>query len=724
MDMRPAEEGQGIEGRPVLSSYAPISDLGWAVVVEEPLDLVTADLKHLQRYALLLLLVGLSVGAAVIVWVSRKITQPILELRQGVEIIGKGNLEHRADIRTGDEIEELAEEFNKMALALQKSYATLEQKVQQRTRELSALHDVTTTVNQSLELDTVLNAVIKKITELFQFEVSRVFLLNPETDLIELRASLEVNPEPWAHLTSFGRGESIVGRVVESGEPLIFEDIGSDLNYREWSTSQASGNAGMRLLAVFPIKTKSSCFGAIAFSSKAPRMLAPEEIRLLTSMSEQVGVAVENASLFQQAKIRSEHLAVLNEVGAAVSQSLDLGVVLREALDKVVETLRFDASWIFLLDPSDGLLHLKAYKGLNDETARAMSTRSTKIGISGTVCSSGRRLVFDDVTQSEQYHLISSKSRVSSLGYRASAAFPLRAKEKILGVLHVVNFATRHFASDELQTIELVAQEIGVAVENATLFAEVNKKTAELAKANQELQEATRTKSEFLAAMSHELRTPLNIIIGNADLTRDGFFGDLNNEQKESLQKISRHARVLLKMINDILALSRIEAKKISLDLSTVSVDEIIAYARTLVEQINRDNHLEVRWEVEGDLPPLHTDPIKLEEILQNLIGNAFKFTPQGRVEVRVRKLEHQDRVEFAVADTGIGIEADDLEKIFDEFEQIKGIHTGNRSGVGLGLSIVKKYLELMQGDIRVESQPGRGSTFIFSLPRSVVFHS
>jgi signal transduction histidine kinase len=177
-------------------------------------------------------------------------------------------------------------------------------------------------------------------------------------------------------------------------------------------------------------------------------------------------------------------------------------------------------------------------------------------------------------------------------------------------------------------------------------------------------------------------------------------------------------------MINDVLALSRLDAKKMSVDITTVEIDEIISHARTHVEQINRDNHLEVRWCIDRSIPPLVTDAIKIEEILQNLIGNAFKFTPCGRVEVNVRNLREQDRVQFSVSDTGVGIDAENLERIFNEFEQVRGGHLANFDGVGLGLSIVKKYLDLLHGEIQVESRLGEGSTFTFSIPRSVALDS
>jgi signal transduction histidine kinase len=369
-------------------------------------------------------------------------------------------------------------------------------------------------------------------------------------------------------------------------------------------------------------------------------------------------------------------------------------------------------------------LHLKAFKGLSAETAESIARRPASAGISGKVFATGQPLLFEDIQNDPGYQQISSRSKFSSLGFVTSGGFPIRAKDKVIGVLHVANKIRRQVVAEEFQLLESIAQEIGVAVENARLFAEVNATTSELLKTNQDLLEATQAKSEFIAAMSHELRTPLNIIIGNSDLTRDGFFGDLNPEQKDALRKVSRNARVLLKMINDVLALSRLEAKKMSLELSTVDIAEIVAHARTHVEQINRDNRLEVRWDVDWNVPPLVTDAMKLEEILQNLIGNAFKFTPCGRVEVRVRSLREQERVQFSVTDTGIGIESENMGKIFNEFEQIREAHTGNFNGVGLGLSIVKKYLELMKGDIHVESKPGEGSTFTFSLPRSLSLNS
>jgi signal transduction histidine kinase/HAMP domain-containing protein len=723
-DTSPGKEVKGISGTLVLSTYAPVQDLGWAVVVEEPVELALAGLKRLQRFAFLLLVVGLLLSAATMVWVSQKITKPIQELREGVATIGAGNLEHRANIKTGDEIEELANEFNKMTNALQTSYSTLEEKVAQRTKEISALYEVTTAVNQSLALQDILEAVIAKIAEIFAFQSTRIFLFNDGMEELELRASFEVGAEHSIAARTFKRGQGIVGLVAESAEPMIFEDIRTDPRYAALSATRSKYSAKLCFFAVYPIKTQSRVFGAILFNGRSPRKLTRDETRLLTSMCEHLAVAVEKASLFRQSETRSQQLSVLNTIGAAVSQSLDLETVLKEAIEKMIETLNFDASWIYILDPTEQELRLKAHKGLAKEVARSMDRRNLSAGISGKIFETGTRLVFEDLQDDLKYKQLSHRNKVGSLGFASAAGFPIKAKEKVIGVLHLANKARHHFASDELQLIESIAQEIGVAAENARLFEQVNQKTAALGQMNRELEQANRAKSEFISAMSHELRTPLNVIMGNAELTGSGFFGDITPEQKKSMTQIQHHSKFLLKLVNDVLALSRLDAKQMSIELATVDIAEVINHVQSQAEQLNRLNRLQVGWDVERDLPAIVTDVTKLEEILQNLIGNAFKFTPQGRIDVRVRNIPELNRIEFTVADTGIGIEAQDMDRIFSAFEQLQEAHTGDFNGVGLGLNIVKKYLELMKGDIRVESQPGEGSTFTFSVPHSVALHS
>ncbi|HEX2225895.1 MAG TPA: ATP-binding protein [Candidatus Binatia bacterium] len=544
-DQAAAERGIGLNGAEVLSTYALVTDLGWAVMVEEPVDFALADIRKLEWLTEIILTVGLVLGTILIVFLSNRITRPILQLRQSAEIIGNGDLSHRVNVRSNDEIAELGAQFNQMAEALKSSRDTLEKKVELRTQEISALYDVTTTVNQSLAIETVLNDVIKKVTARFGFDTTRIFLFDSQSEILTLRASYNAAQAPNVGVGPFRKGQSIVGRVAESGEAALFEDLQADSRYAAWSESKASHAAGFHFLAVLPIKTKTRIFGAIACSGSEPRRLSAQEVRLLNSMCEHVAVAIDKANLFD----------------------------------------------------------------------------------------------------------------------------------------------------------------------------EVNKRSEELERKNRELERALRVKSEFVAGMSHELRTPLNVIMGYAKMTEEGILGEVNPEQKDAQQKISRHAEVLLKMVNDVLSLSRAEAQELSLNIGKVYVEELIAQLKGQIELLNRNKNLEFGWHYENDIPPLATDALKLEEILQNLVGNAMKFTPVGSVRIHVRNLAQQERVEFSVADTGIGIEEAELEKIFNAFEQGKDAHTGNLEGVGLGLSIVKKYLQLMHGEIRVTSRVGKGSTFTFTIP-------
>ena len=717
LDLNPAQEGHGLLDKPVLVTYAPIPELGWAVILEEPLDAALANVEMLKRYAAVLLAVGLAVGAVIIAWVSGRMTGPIRELRQGVATIGAGNLEHRTSIKTGDEIQDLADEFNKMTDALQNSYATLEQKVEQRTKEISTLYEVTTAVNQSLALEDILNAVIAKTTGMFHFESTRVFLFNDEMEELQLRASYEVDSEHMTGIRVLKRGQGVIGQVAESGEPMMFEDVHADPRYAALSATKATLNAKLGFFAVFPIKTHARVFGVILFSARSPRKLTSDETRLLTSMSEHLAVAVEKASLFRQSETRSRQLSVLNTIGAAVSRSLKLEMVLNEAIEKMIEKLNFDAAWIYILDPSGKELSLKAYKGLGEDIARSIAKRNPSAGVTAKIFETGERLVFEDFQDDTTYNHLSAQRKMGSLGFASAAGFPIKANERVIGVLHLANKTVRHFAPDELQLIESIAQEIGVAAENARLFEQVNQKTAELGQMNQELQEANKAKDEFLNVMSHELRTPLNVITGYAEVLGQGILGEIQREQMHAVTTISYQSRELLRMINEILQVGSIEAGKVKANCDDVNMLDFLVELRTGYEILSK-KEISLHWNIPSRLPIVRTDGEKLKHVLQNLINNAIKFTENGSVTVSAECISRA--LEFEVKDTGIGMPHDMLPSIFQMFRQLDSSNTRSYGGSGVGLYIVKKFVDLLGGKIEVESVLGKGSTFTVTLPLDV----
>jgi signal transduction histidine kinase len=249
------------------------------------------------------------------------------------------------------------------------------------------------------------------------------------------------------------------------------------------------------------------------------------------------------------------------------------------------------------------------------------------------------------------------------------------------------------------------------------LEAKVAERTEELRRLYDESQAASRVKSEFVATMSHELRTPLNIMMGYTDLLLEGEFGDLTAEQANTLRQIDRRSRELYALINATLDLNRLESGKLPLEMEHVSLPDLLRALDDETRALQDKPGLRFAWKAAPDLPALYTDPSKLKIVLKNLIGNAFKFTERGSVTVEAQARE--GGVEISVADTGIGIPAEAQALIFEPFRQVDSSPTRRYGGVGLGLYIVRRLLDMLGGTITVESQLGQGSTFRFWVPTS-----
>jgi signal transduction histidine kinase len=402
-------------------------------------------------------------------------------------------------------------------------------------------------------------------------------------------------------------------------------------------------------------------------------------------------------------------LKALGEVGQAVSSTLDVETVLSKIASHAITLAGVDGGSIFEYEAEREEFHIRATVGLPDELVTAM--RAVPIrkgeGVLGQLAITPEPVEIADIAD-ERVYKSSVRDKLIRHGFRSLLAVPLLRENNLLGGLSVNRRSAGGFDPQVVELLQTFAAQSALAIQNARLFREIEDKS-------RQLETASRHKSEFLANMSHELRTPLNAIIGFSEVLSERMFGEVNEKQSEYLADILESGRHLLSLINDILDLSKIEAGRMELEPSDFNLPGAIENTLVLVRERAQRRGIYLERTVDSRLGIIHADERKVKQVLLNLLSNALKFTPEGgRIEVLAGL---RDGVaEIAVKDTGVGIAAEDQDAVFEEFRQV-GTASKKVEGTGLGLAISRKFIELHGGKIWVDSQPGNGATFTFTLP-------
>ena len=328
--------------------------------------------------------------------------------------------------------------------------------------------------------------------------------------------------------------------------------------------------------------------------------------------------------------------------------------------------------------------------------------------IVGTVSSTGNSLVVNNTSVEPIF-------RVNPLlpNTQSEAAIPLRIGKRIMGVIDLQSEQTNAFGQDDIAILSVLADQIAIAIDNARSY--------ELAQAAiVEMRELDRLKSQFLANMSHELRTPLNSIIGFSRVIIKGIDGPVTDLQEQDLSAIYNSGQHLLRLINDILDLSKIDAGKMELAFDDVNVAELLQSVVPTVNGLIKDKSITLEQRIEPDIPIIRADAMRLRQVMINLLSNAAKFTENGTITISAEVQSNsngQQEVIVKVTDTGAGIAPEDRGKLFQPFSQVDASPTRKTGGTGLGLSISRRLVELHGGLIDVTSEIGKGSTFYFTLP-------
>jgi signal transduction histidine kinase len=509
-----------------------------------------------------------------------------------------------------------------------------------------------------------------------------------------------------------GRG-SLTGRVLLEGKPVHIIDVLAD---QEYAQAEAQKKGGFRTMLGVPLLREGIPIGVLHVARKTVRPFTDQQIELVETFADQAVIAIENVRLFDEVQARTRELAqsveelqALGEVSQAVNSTLDLQTVLSTIVAKAVQLSGTEAGAIYVFDEVQQLFRLRAAYGLSEELIAAIEDQH--IGASDAI---------RQVTQDRQPQEIADihdqppsplREIAMRAGYRARLTVPLVGTDKVVGALVIRRKQPGKFPKGTIQLLQTFAAQSVLAIQNARLFSEIGEKS-------RQLQMVSENKSQFVSSMSHELRTPLNAIIGLTEMMVKNAARFGTEKAQEPLQRVNRAGTHLLGLINQVLDLSKIEAGKLELNPQTVQlaplIREVIGTAGQLAEQ--NKNRLVV--DAQENLGALTVDPMRLRQILLNLLSNACKFTKAGEVKLAARKVSNGSSfVEFAVSDTGIGMTAEQQAKLFEEFTQADAATAQNFGGTGLGLAITRKLARMMGGDVTVQSEPGKGSVFTARLP-------
>lgn len=410
-------------------------------------------------------------------------------------------------------------------------------------------------------------------------------------------------------------------------------------------------------------------------------------------------------------------LNAYSELVTALNSHVDIQDVEINSLNLICHHAGANVGALYLLNPKTDMLELSAGYALRDGGA-GIKRFALGEGIPGQCAQEVRTIEMNDLPSDAGFSI---DTGLVDLTPRYMIAVPILFQDRLLGVLVLGSM----YPFDELkkEIIHNSVPQVGVALTNARnneaaqqLSQEIALKNEELNKKNTELEKAYRVKSDFLASMSHELRTPLNSIIGFSSVLLGPTGDPLTPDQKMAMEKVLKNGKHLLQLINDILDFSKLEAGRMTVNVESDSVSNIISSTTMTIEVLVKQKNLALRQELEDGLPMLNTDILKVKQIIVNLLSNAVKFTEKGEITLSVRKAG-KGLISIAVKDSGIGIEAKNIPLVFEEFSQIDTSHSRKYKGTGLGLPISRRLARMLGGDLVAESEPGKGSTFTLTIP-------
>lgn len=586
----------------------------------------------------------------------------------------------------------------------------MEQALAQRVAELRALHEASLDLGARSDVSTLLQVIARHAAKLLGVPRSSIYLLQPDQTLeLVVRFNLPLSYRG----VRLQMGEGVAGRVAQTGKPLVVED------YRHWEGRARifDDNAPSRVLGV-PLQTRARMIGVLNVTdAEQAGSFDQAAVQLLSLFADQAAIAIENAQLQQETQKRAEQLATMNEIGSALTGLRDLDNVLEIIYQQSQRVAPVEAFYICLYDQAHAQI---SFPILYDQGKRyAEPTMSLLPGTQlATVLDQGKPLIThrtaEELATPVQHGLGDAQRKSASI-----LIVPLRRGERVIGALSVQSYALNVYTEEHAKILTGIGHQVAIAIENAKLFTAAQQELADRKRAQadrealiQELETKNAELERFTYTVSHDLKSPLITIQGFLGFVeQDAQKGNLPRLQAD-IARITEATKKMAQLLNELLELSRIG--RMMNPPEDVPFVEIVRAALALVR--GSLDAAKVRVVVAVDLPIICGDRTRLIEVIQNLIDNAIKFMgaqPDPQIDIGWRGVAADGKLIFCVRDNGVGIDPQYHAKVFGLFNKLDA----QSEGTGVGLALVKRIVQVHGGDIWIESEPGKGAAFLFTLP-------